>query len=290
MKEIIMPLNWEVERDKMNNIYSIGNDFTMFDHVAITSVPDYPLKINVLIVALFLKGRMKGSINLKKYEAQAPCIISLSRGQILQCEHISEDFSGFFIIMSEQFGSHLMENMHERAALQLAFANNPCLPLNESDLEAMMDYYDLLKKTKSIADLAIRKEMVKHLTLAFYYALTYQSQIFAGYAQQSKQGVLVDRFLNLVQENFRGQRDISFYADQMCLTPKYLSRLIKENSGYFASEWIDNHVILEAKALLKSTNMTIQQISDELNFPSQSLFGKYFKRVTGVSPRRYRGS
>jgi AraC-like DNA-binding protein len=100
----------------------------------------------------------------------------------------------------------------------------------------------------------------------------------------------VDRFLNLVQENFREQRDINFYADRMCLTPRYLSRLIKKNSGYFAGEWINNHVILEAKALLKSTNMTIQQISDELNFPSQSFFGKYFKRITGMSPKEYRGS
>jgi AraC-like DNA-binding protein len=78
------------------------------------------------------------------------------------------------------------------------------------------------------------------------------------------------------------------YADQLCLTPKYFSKVIKDNSGASASEWIDNYVILETKALLKSTNMTILQISDELNFPSQSFFGKYFKRVTGMSPKSYR--
>jgi AraC-like DNA-binding protein len=80
------------------------------------------------------------------------------------------------------------------------------------------------------------------------------------------------------------------YADQLYLTPKYFSKVIKDNSGASASEWIDNYVILEAKALLKSTNMTILQISDELNFPSQSFFGKYFKRVVGVSPKEYRES
>jgi AraC-like DNA-binding protein len=177
-----------------------------------------------------------------------------------------------------------------RSPTNLTFAHNPCLPLKKSELESMLDYYDLLKRTRRIEDLSVRREMVKHLTLAFYYALTYQSHILSGEVQQSKQSVLLERFMNLVRENFREQRDIGFYADQLCLTPKYFSKVIKDSSGASASEWIDNYVILEAKALLKSTNMTILQISDELNFPSQSFFGKYFKRIVGVSPKEYRGN
>ena len=83
-------------------------------------------------------------------------------------------------------------------------------------------------------------------------------------------------------------RRLNFYADKLCLTPKYMSTIIRQTSGKTAGNWIDDYVLLEAKALLKSTNMTIQQISDELNFPSQSFFGKYFKRLTGVSPKEYK--
>jgi len=67
-----------------------------------------------------------------------------------------------------------------------------------------------------------------------------------------------------------------------------MSRTLRETSGKSANDLIYEHVTLEAKALLKSTSMTIQQISDELNFPSQSFFGKYFKRVTGMSPKEYK--
>jgi AraC-like DNA-binding protein len=206
----------------------------------------------------------------------------------LQYEHISEDFSGFFLAMSERFANDLLTNLQERLSLHLAFSDNPSLLLNSSELESMMDYYNLMKKTQRIKDLSIRKEMVKHLTLAFYYALTYQSLILPGNEQPSKQHVLLDRFIKLVEENFREQRDVGFYADRLCLTPKYLSKVIKDASGTSAGEWIDDYVILEAKALLKSTNMTVQQVSDELNFPSQSFFGKYFKRVVGVSPKEYK--
>lgn len=76
----------------------------------------------------------------------------------------------------------------------------------------------------------------------------------------------------------------------MEVTPKHLSRTVKAQTGYTAVEWIERFVILEAKVLLKSSNLNIQQIADELNFPSQSFFGKYFKKFTGMSPKEFRNA
>ncbi len=81
---------------------------------------------------------------------------------------------------------------------------------------------------------------------------------------------------------------MTFYAEQLFLTPKHLSRVIKEVSGRSAGEWIDEQVILEAKARLKNLSLTVQEISDQLGFPNQSFFGKYFKRHVGLSPSDYR--
>ena len=106
--------------------------------------------------------------------------------------------------------------------------------------------------------------------------------------KKSKQEVLLEDFLDFVQKHYKEERSVEFYADKLCLTPKYLSTVIRQTSGKTAGEWIDEYVVLEAKALLKSTKMTIQQISEELNFPSQSFFGKYFKRLSGVSPKEYK--
>lgn len=95
-------------------------------------------------------------------------------------------------------------------------------------------------------------------------------------------------FSKKVQLFYRKERKVLYYADKLHLSASYLSTVIKRVSGKTAAEWIDDYVILEAKALLKSTKLTIQQISDELNFSSQSFFGKYFKRITGLSPKEYR--
>jgi transcriptional regulator, araC family len=94
----------------------------------------------------------------------------------------------------------------------------------------------------------------------------------------------------LVEKNFKKYRQLNFYADKLCITAKYLSTTVKNNSGISASEWIKRYVILEAQRLLKNSSMTIQQISNELNFPSQTFFSKYFKHQIGLSPKEYRKS
>jgi AraC-like DNA-binding protein len=152
----------------------------------------------------------------------------------------------------------------------------------------MAGYYSMLKKTVRMKDNPHRIEIVKHLTRAFFYGFGYQYHKIPDKVIRSKNEILLEKFLNYVQTNYKAERKLEFYAEKLCLTPKHLSKVIKETSGNSANEWIDNYVILEAKALLKSTNMTIQQISDELDFPSQSFFGKYFKRQVGLSPKDYR--
>ena len=98
------------------------------------------------------------------------------------------------------------------------------------------------------------------------------------------------RFTTLLGEHYTHERSVGFYARQLCITPKYLTTMIKQISGKSASEWIDTYVILEAKTLLKYSPMSIQEIAYYLNFPNQSFFGSYFKRNTGMSPSQYKAA
>jgi AraC-like DNA-binding protein len=99
--------------------------------------------------------------------------------------------------------------------------------------------------------------------------------------------MLFHQFMDEVRHNYTTERQLSFYADKLCITSKYLSRIVKQHSGRQPSEWIRDYVILESKALLRQNNLSVQQISDMLNFPNPSFFGKYFKTVVGCSPRQY---
>jgi len=287
MKNLLAPFNWRAEL-KNKIVDSIDDDFILLDNPIVNSDFDHPFKMDVTVAIICVRGTMKGSINLKQFDAKAPFLFIVLHDQILEYEYFSEDFSGLFILMSGRFLTNLSLDIQSRVPLFISVHDNPWIPLNDEELRSMVDYYKMLQKAVSARDNPHRLEIVKHLTQAFFYGTGYRYHKLPGDEIKSKQEILLEKFLNLLQANYKEHRDMEFYAGRMCLTPKYLSKVIKEKSGKSASEWIDNYVTLEARALLKSTNMTIRQISDELNFPSQSFFGKYFKRHQGMSPKEYR--
>jgi AraC family transcriptional activator of pobA len=101
----------------------------------------------------------------------------------------------------------------------------------------------------------------------------------------SRKEDIFHKFLDLVHEHHQNERSVSYYADELCLSPKYLSRIVQEITGRHPTDWIRDYVILDAKTMLKSCEYTIQQISERLHFPNQSFFGKYFKKEVAAHPR-----
>lgn len=296
MENAISHLNW---RGELKNVKadSIGQDFILLGNENSRGKRylwvkehefDVPFKMDVTTIILCTGGRMKGKVDLKSYSTEAPGLFIVLPDQILQYEYISNDFKGDFIIMSKQFTNNLLLNIHERFPLFRSIQDNSWIPLTATELKLMMDYYFMFKKTLKMENNSHCTEIIKHLVQAFFYSSGSHLHKITTSVEQSKQDLLMKRFLDLVKINFKSQRGIEFYAGKLCLTPKYLSKVVKQHSEKSASEWINDFVILEAKALLRSTNMTVQQISNELNFPSQSFFGKYFKRRVGVSPKEYR--
>lgn len=134
-----------------------------------------------------------------------------------------------------------------------------------------------------------RREVVQHLIMALLYNIRYihAKNEESTPLQLSRQEEVFRRFIGLVNEHSKRERNISFYADKLCLTPHYLSTVIREVSGQTVMQWINQAVILEAKVLLKHSDLLVFQISDELGFPNPSFFSKFFKRITGMTPAEY---
>ena len=88
--------------------------------------------------------------------------------------------------------------------------------------------------------------------------------------------------------SYRKERNVNYYTKKQHISPRYFSSIIKEKSGSSASYWIVQMVITEAKQLLESSNLSIKEVAAQLNFPTQSFFGKYFKQYVGMSPKEYR--
>lgn len=99
---------------------------------------------------------------------------------------------------------------------------------------------------------------------------------------------IIGRFLELLSKHSKERHEVTFYAQELCITPEYLTRILKSFSGKTTNQWIDNALMTEAKIMLRDPQLNIQQIADQLNFSDQSSFGKFFKKNSGKSPLEYR--
>ncbi|WP_051292782.1 helix-turn-helix domain-containing protein [Olivibacter sitiensis] len=246
----------------------------------------HPLKTDCTICCICLKGELKGKIDLKEYSVQAPALAISLPGQILEHESCSDDFHGILIYMTQRFTEKF--NLLLGHSISTAIKNRPYMALRNEELQSITAYCKTVRKVIRTDDNPHRLQIITHLTIAYFYGIGYFLHKSIKDVHLSKDKDIADRFLQKVRQHYKTERKVEYYAVQLQLSANYLSHVVKDVTGRTAGEWIDDYVALEAKALLKSTNMTIQQIADELNFPSQSFFGKFFKRVVGVAPKYYR--
>ena len=154
----------------------------------------------------------------------------------------------------------------------------------------MNSSFEFLKKKFETTDMnSCRLQILKNYLIGLLYeCIGMRSEPATMDVVKSRGQVLFSQFIDLVVEHHREQHSVKFYADELGITPKYLSAVAEEQTGKNAKRWIDEHIALDAKVLLRSSSRDIQKVSKILNFPDVSFFGKFFKRLVGVSPKAYR--
>lgn len=268
----------------------IGNDFAIFDDIRELPLTPYPRRLNAACLAVCRKGWCKLHINLQEYEMKEGMLCIILPEQIVQQGERSSDFSGCYIAVSKDFMEVVIPTMQQLFPLFFLIKERPCVDITTEELKSFEEYHSFLWSKVRLKDNPFRKEITQGLLLSLFYEILhiYQGHVAQERVPKSRKEDLFERFIRAISESYKEERSVSYYADKLFLTAKHLSTVVKEVSGRTAGEWIDSLVILEAKALLKSSELSIQEIADELHFANQSFFGKYFKHHTGMSPKEYR--
>lgn len=282
----IQNYNWHSELSFVDGVNSIGDDLIVLDNPTIPPSFKSPFRTDVVTALICTKGTAEVTINLIRHTIEFPGMIIFLSNQILQFQNNSDDFECMLIVMSQKFLRSL--DINNRISMHSSLLDNPCVTLTDQELAATLNYFRMLEDTIRAKDNPNRLEVAKYLTKALFYGSGYYFHKLFNAPPKKKQNKLVDDFLKLVEINYKEYRNVDFYAQKLSLSPKYMSTVIKQNSGVYAATLINKRVILEAKVLLRTTHMTIQQISNELNFSTQSSFGKFFKRLVGLSPKEYK--
>lgn len=250
----------------------------------------YPFKIQIPIILLCLDGRMHVKLNLNEYDLHRNSLLFVPPGSIGQCLDISADCRIVFIALSNDY-IIAEENLKGALIVRKFLARQTSLDLTDAQTAEILSICRAVQDKLRQPDFRFKYDILKGYLQVLYGDLC---QLMAPLveAQDARQGSrkkqIFDRFLEELRQHCTMERSIGFYAERLCLTPKYLSQVVHAVSGRHAGEWIRDYVILEAKALLKSGQYTIQQVSDMLNFANQSFFGVYFKKAVGCSPTVYK--
>lgn len=251
----------------------------------------YPHIVEGIAFTICVKGTGRLKINLKEFQVEANSIITILPNYIIEILEQSDDLLIEFLFFSFDFVSdlkliteiELFEKIEEKAYLKIS----------EDDANNLLEFHAFIVKQYKKTNHLYREKIAKNLLYTLIYEvlqLYYDEKIGNDDETLTRKEKHLHYFIKLLFKHHIQERSIAFYAGKMFITPKYLSQVIYETSGKNIQQWIDEMVVMAAKALLKSSNMTVSQISEEMNFANPSFFGSYFRKRTGMTPVQYRES
>ena len=257
-----------------------------------THGPSFPVKCESFFTLTLLRGSIRMIVNLREVEIHEGQLLAMMPGCIFEGRSYSNDLRFCGMMVDRDYMETMRKNVGIRMDLTHRYYNYMVRDMAPAVLENHLQMYKMICRELTREDYVYKKEVIQR-----YCEIWVLKNISLNVDMDEKPELnkplnrkeeIFHDFLTLLETYYTQERSISFYADRMCLTPKYLSTIIKEVSGKHGMQWIDEYVSLEAKALLRNSTLSVKQVSDQLNFPSQSMFGRFFKKMTGYSPKQYK--
>ena len=253
----------------------------------------FPSRLNALIIGVGTEGETSFTSNLQEFRLKKDSLFIFSPKHILQVQS-NNRFKAHLIVIAPDLLKRINIDTKRMMPLFLQFGSLPCMELTHAESQSLRSFISMVEQELKGSETDFSSEIIGGLIAATIYKvgdilthyLTEHPEVDSPIHNRAEE--YFRQFTELLGEHYKHERSVGFYARQLCITPKYLTTLIKRISGKSVSEWIDNYVILEAKTLLKYSNMSVQEIAYYLNFPNQSFFGSYFKRNAGMSPSQYK--
>lgn len=253
----------------------------------------FPFKLTFTAAIVCVQGELNAIINQRLLSVSRGGVIIAQFGSIVENLTSSPDLKTISMAFTESKEGWGANHLAEKLGNWFVHRSVPfSLQLDESQLQRYLNLYTPIKVFYDDTPAPLKGEIIKGLisiSIASFLSFS-QSSLDGAFnsRSESRQEEVFLRFMDDLQLYASRERSVKFYSDRLCISPKYFSKLVRQASGKLPMEHIQQRVIIEAKTLLCTTDMTISEIADTLNFPTDSFFCRYFKHETGCSPSEYR--
>lgn len=278
---------------------TIGNTFMVSDNLDGAMIGNrrtpwgtmmnVPLKLVYTSMMLCIRGRMRLRYSMHEYTMTEGNLLMIVEGSVGECLEISDDATFIMLCFSKDFDV-VDSGVIPSAELMSGLVRCPMVKLSSEESDNFRTLYNMLRSRMEDPGYSYSRELaVSCIRTAFCYILHHFTSASKEIVRaQTRKEYHLERFLELVEKYSCQERKLAFYADRLCISEKYMSRIVSELTGRTPRNWICMRVILEAKLLLKQSELSVAQISERLNFSTQTFFGTFFKSYVGISPWRYR--
>lgn len=249
-----------------------------------------PIKSEWFVALLCIEGESTIYINNEMYSIHKNDILLCHPQTIFEHKITNLDFKYCGFCLSPEYVKQISLISSNSWNAILFIENNPIIALDKKESSLFLQYYNLIRSKFETESQHHLKQLIDMLLQAFIYEFhdSMEKRIKIDPPQYNSADNLFISFLDILVNSYPKQRSVSYYAEKLFVTPKYLSAICKEISGETASDLITRYVKKDIENLLKQPNKTIKEIANELDFANLSFFGKYVKRIFGVSPKEYR--
>ena len=245
-----------------------------------------PFTINDYRLGMIVRGEAVINFNLVDRHLSSGTLVYIGPGSIINPIRLSDDLEIYGIGLFADFPMPFAQGQFPSAFN--GQVRDFQLPVGDEDLQTARNILDTLWHLVHQPD--YHRSTVSSLVAALmhHYDRLFHQQTNTLAVTRSREQTVFDRFIQLVNQHCREHHQIAYYAERMCLTERYLGTVIRQTSGATAKDWIDRALITQAKVLLRHTDHSVLQVSEELHFSNPAFFSKYFKRLVCATPLEYR--
>ena len=271
------------------DILIISNIRNMPDHLCVGN----SLMLDVILFVACTHGKLQMRIKSKTIVVHPYEMLCCGPNTTIDDCMISPDFEARILCLSPRIIQSILHDDKKIWNHYFYISQNPVLHISEESSRLFEQYYRLLEYRMKFPQRSYNKKTMVSLVSALLYDLladlsSPSFEVTESDALISQGDILFKRFIELLSDSEPKERSVSYYAEQLCITPKYLSTTIKKVSGKTAFEWINEYVMEDVKRQLSFSGKSIKEIADYLKFPNISFFGRYVKTHLGVSPTEFR--
>lgn len=243
------------------------------------------------LMAICLNGTANLLIDFESFTFSSNDLLLITSFQTSELLNKTDNFRAIIMTVNEAFINQAIINSQKKIAALMYAQHNPVTVLTVREKNSVIQTCQFIKDKLEFHNETFYTETIQSYIIGLFYevvGIVSPKQIQNSKKASYRKEQLFNQFLELLVKHYKKEHRVSFYASQLCISPKYLSTLCTAISRKTPRDWIDDNLIIEAKVLLSQTNRTISSISDELNFYSQSYFTKFFLRKMQQLPSEFR--